>query len=184
MFIMEAGDRARAILACANIPPDPILILDIPHRRQLQFHCLVCVFLKTLLRPDLNLLRFAVNYSLNSGLAEPLIEDHYFGVGLLAAHVADYVWCAAATPGTPFHPAWCGNQRHASGRRRSEPDLSRPNNDCCTCRMTVEDLTALREHALEFRKELLLMVEDHIDTRGTRPGQEALDYDYEFIDYV
>jgi hypothetical protein len=106
-LVIDMANRARAILACTDLPEsDPTLRLEPTQRLRLQRERLHHALLTTVLADKPRVLLAAVHAALHNGTARALITDSTFQLGYFASAFASLVWSSSALPESPFHLAW------------------------------------------------------------------------------
>ena len=161
-LVLEAAGRARATLACGDLPErHPTLILEHSQRLRLQHECLHRALLTTVLADNMQLLRLAVEAAMHNGTARALITDTAFGMGYLASSLASAVLSTSTFPGSPFHSAWHSSTLpsltpRSHGRRMSESDIQRAGAGVCVCTPSSEVLSAVRDEARRLERDYLV----------------------------
>jgi len=184
---MDMARRARALLACSDLPArDPTLRLRPSQRLRLQRECLYQGLLTTSLARNTQLLLLAVQAALHNGTARAMITDTTFRLGYLASSFASHVLVSAALPDSPYHFAWHAGLQLTSapaprGRRRSESDVVDLAAVACDCRASRETLREVKEDAQQSKLDFL----DQLGRRGRHiaaqhvDDDDDVDFDYE-----
>ena len=165
-LLMDMAKRARALLACTDLPVrDPSLRLHHDQRLLLQRECLHRGLLTTSLADNTQLLHLAVHAALHNGTARAMITDTTFRMGYLASSFASLVWSSAALPDSAFHSAWHMDSSPSftlasRGRSLSDSDVTSLTNRICDCRPPSAALHAVQEDAQQLKLEFLTILED------------------------
>ena len=178
-LVVDMAGRARAILACTDLPQhEPTLRLTPDQRLTLRREWLYRAFYATVLGDDLQLLLAAVHAALRNGTARALITDAAFDLGYLASKFASLVSSTAAIPGSPFHHAWHADDPSLTpssrGRRGSDSDLAGLAGVVCDCRSSSSALRAVEDDARELKREYFaLLLERRADSEDSEEGERA-----------
>jgi hypothetical protein len=184
-LMLESAPRARATLACADIPEhQPTLRLEHAQRLHLQRECLRRALLTTVLAENMQLLNLAVHSALHDGSARAIITDATFGRGYFASSLAALAHTSSAHPTSAFHSAWHASRRSVSPtpsrmRRRSETDMEDAATTVCVCNPSTDQMRWVEQEARQLRREHLAQCSRDEDDNLDLDADEGLDGDTE-----